>query len=216
MKVDPSPRPDDSPEFKVAKMIGDTFGFSPVFRLTLIFLGWTVVTLAAVEVEDRGFVVYRDNCMDCHLSRGMGIREMNAPSIAGLPRWYVTDQLREFRRGQRGEHDDDAAGQLMQIKAKSLGERDLAFVGRFIESMAPNPERVTLDAEITPRAEEHYLSDCAACHGDRGGGGRRERAPPLTRQPDWYLLKQMENFRTGRRSHGATFAWERTESGGVS
>jgi cytochrome c553 len=31
----------------------------------------------------------------------MGIREMNAPSIAGLPRWYVTDQLREFRRELR-------------------------------------------------------------------------------------------------------------------
>lgn len=132
----------------------------------------------------------------------MGIREMNAPSIAGLPRWYVTDQLREFRRELRGGHDDDAAGQLMQIKAKGLGERDLAFVGRYIESMVPNATRVTLDAKITPRAKAHYLSDCASCHGDRGQGMKRERAPPLTYQPDWYLRKQLENFRNGKRQHG--------------
>lgn len=173
-----------------------------VFRLSVIIFGWTVVTLGAAEVEDRGFVVYRDNCMDCHLSTGMGIREMNAPSIAGLPRWYVTDQLREFRRELRGGHDDDAAGQLMQMKAKSLSERDLAFVGRFIESMAFNTARNTLSLPTIATPPARYLADCAGCHGERAEGSRRERAPPLTRQPDWYLLKQIENFQTGRRTHG--------------
>ncbi|MDA9764131.1 MAG: hypothetical protein P8L44_17305 [Opitutales bacterium] len=38
------------------------------------------------EKEDPGLVVFRKRCMACHLTTGMGIREMNAPSIAGLPR----------------------------------------------------------------------------------------------------------------------------------
>ena len=184
-------------------MCGGAFRFSHViFRLTVIFWGWTVAGQAEAEVADRGYVVYRDNGRDFHLSTGMGIREMNAPSIAGLPRWYVTDQLREFRRDQRGGHDDDAAGQLMQIKAKSLGERDLAFVGRYIESMAVNPARNTLDLPTIVTPPARYLADCAGCHGEQAEGNRRERGPPLTRQPDWYLLKQIESFQTGRRTHG--------------
>lgn len=174
-------------------------------RIIFVVLISVMVAHGAEEVEeivDRGFVVFRDNCRDCHLASGMGIREMNAPSIAGLPRWYVTDQLREFRRELRGGHDDDAAGQLMQIKAKGLGERDLAFVGRYIESMPPNKERLTVATEITTRARRHYRDNCAQCHGDGGQGVKRERAPPLTFQPDWYLLKQLENFRHGKRQHG--------------
>ena len=178
--------------------------FNRVATLLLIGVMMVAGEEPVPEIQDRGFVVFRDNCRDCHLASGMGIREMNAPSIAGLPRWYVTDQLREFRRELRGGRDDDAAGQLMQIKAKGLGERDLAFMGRYIESMSPNATRVTLDAKITPRARAHYLSDCASCHGDHGEGVKRERAPPLLFQPDWYLRKQLENFREGKRQHGRT------------
>ncbi len=85
--------------------------------------------------EDFGFAVFRDRCMACHLQTGMGIKEMNAPSIAGLPRWYVTDQLRKFRRDQRGYHEDDASGHLMQLNAMALDEQSIAFVGRHIESL---------------------------------------------------------------------------------
>lgn len=174
-------------------------------RFTVIFLAGAVAVYGAdkvAEIEDRGFVIYRDNCMDCHLTTGMGIREMNAPSIAGLPRWYITDQLRKFRREERGSHLEDAPGILMQMKAMTLGERDLVFVGKYIESLSVNTARNTLGLEAINNPPSLYLDDCASCHGDRAGGGRRERAPPLTRQPDWYLLKQMENFRTGRRPHG--------------
>ncbi|GAB5559527.1 MAG: hypothetical protein SynsKO_11740 [Synoicihabitans sp.] len=131
---------------------------------------------------------------------------MNAPSIAGLPRWYVTDQLREFRREQRGSDEGDYAGNLMQIKAKALNERDLAFVGRFIESMTPNAERATMGLTISPRGQRHYAAHCASCHGPEAEGGKRERAPPLNRQPDWYLLKQLTDFRTGTREHGRDVA----------
>ena len=40
-----------------------------------------------------------------------------------------------------------------------------------------------------------------ACRGEQGQGFKPQRASLLTRQPDWYLLKQMENFHTGKRQH---------------
>jgi cytochrome c553 len=176
-------------------------------RFLVIFLGFVGVCRSdesGMLAEDRGFVIYRDNCMDCHLTTGMGIREMNAPSIAGLPRWYVTDQLRKFRREERGSHDEDPSGILMQMKAMTLEERDLVFVGKYIESLAANLARDTLGLKASEVAggARLYVANCIRCHGDEGEGVRSERAPPLNRQPDWYLLKQMENFRLGKREHG--------------
>ena len=151
--------------------------------------------------EDLGFAVFRDRCMACHLQSGMGIREMNVPSIAGLPRWYVTDQLRKFRRNQRGFHADDAPGHLMQANAAALDEKSIAFVGRHIESLKPNDNRNTFAKKPTKASKSLYRKQCQDCHGEHGEGDRQNRVPPLTSQQDWYLLKQIENFQTGKRIH---------------
>ena len=151
--------------------------------------------------EDLGFAVFRDRCMACHLQSGMGIKEMNAPSIAGLPRWYVTDQLRKFRRNQRGNHIEDAAGSLMQANALALDEKSIAFVGRHIESLTPNEGRNILSKKSTKDSKVLYRKRCQECHGEHGEGNRSDRVPPLTSQQDWYLLKQIDNFQTGKRLH---------------
>lgn len=155
----------------------------------------------AAEEEDPGFVVFRDRCMACHLQTGMGIREMNAPSIAGLPRWYVSDQLRKFRRDQRGFHEEDLSGHLMQVNAAALDERSIAFVGRFIENLEANSARNTTGLEVTDVGKQLYMSHCSSCHGKSAEGNRSKRNPPLYVQQDWYLLKQMTNFAEGKRIH---------------
>jgi len=151
--------------------------------------------------EDLAFAVFRDRCMACHLQSGIGIREMNVLSIAGLPRWYVKDQLRKFRRYQRGYHADDAAGSLMKANALALDEKSITFVGRNIESLAPNEGRNPLSNELTKKSQSLYRTQCQECHGEDGEGNRSNRVPPLTSQQDWCLLKQIENFQTGKRIH---------------
>lgn len=175
-----------------------------MFRKLAIFLAIGVTVARASDKptpEDPGLVVFRDRCMACHLQTGMGIREMNAPSIAGLPRWYVADQLRKFRRDQRGFHEDDDSGHLMQANAAALDERSIAFVGRHIENLPANEKRLTLDIRISHTSKSLYLKHCGECHGPRAEGQRGDRVPPLTNQQDWYLLRQMENFKTGKRVH---------------
>lgn len=152
-------------------------------------------------LQDPGKTLFLDRCAACHLQDGMGIREMNAPSIAGLPRWYVTDQLRKFRRDERGFHEEDSSGHLMQANAAALAERDIAFLGKHVESLEKNPGRNTLGDEPSGEGRKLYQKNCATCHGDNAEGDRSQRTPPLTSQPDWYLLRQMENFREGRRVH---------------
>lgn len=172
------------------------------FILSILFFALiSASSLTSAASEDLGFVVFRDRCMACHLQTGMGIKEMNAPSIAGLPRWYVTDQLRKFRRDQRGFHDDDAPGSLMQANAVALDEKSIAFVGRHIESLTPNEGRNTLAVQATETSKALYDGRCADCHGDHAQGDRARRVPPLTSQQDWYLLKQIDNFKTGKRTH---------------
>ena len=167
----------------------------------LAFVFTVGITGAEIETKDLGFEIFRDNCMACHLQTGMGIREMNAPSIAGLPRWYISDQLRKFRRDQRGFDEDDLAGKLMKANASALDERSIAFVGRYIESLPVNPSRNTLNTPVSEEGIALYQQHCLSCHGENLEGNRSERIPPLNRQPDWYLLRQMENFSSGKRVH---------------
>ena len=175
-----------------------------LIRLTvLLLLIWSSNSFGAdIEIrEDLGFEVFRDRCTPCHLQTGMGIREMNAPSIAGLPRWYITDQLRKFRRDQRGFHKDDDSGHLMQANAVALDERSIAFVGRYIENLTANKNRNSLNLENAERGKKLYKNFCSECHGENAEGKRANRIPPMTSQQDWYLLRQMENFKAGKRTH---------------
>ena len=139
--------------------------------------------------------------MACHLESGKGIRELNVPSIAGLPRWYVSAELRKFRGNERGYHPKDPAGKLMQANTLDLDERSVAFLGRFVESLPPVKVRTTAKVSPSHHDAKVYRDRCARCHGKHTEGNRAERGPPLNRQPDWYLEKQMADFRDGKRVH---------------
>lgn len=160
-------------------------------------------TLSAEEgaPDDFGYVVFRDHCIACHLQSGHGIQAMGAPSIAGLPRLYVTDQLRKFRRNERGFSEEDAQGNLMQTNAYALDEKSIAFVGRYIETLDRNESRATLDQSTSENGALAYARACASCHGKSGEGDRSRRAPPLINQQDWYLNGQLAKFSSGQRHH---------------
>ena len=44
-----------------------------------------------------------------------------------------------------------------------------------------------------------YYATCAACHGPDGKGNELLGAPPIEHANDWYLLTQLEHFKSGVR-----------------
>jgi cytochrome c oxidase subunit 2 len=59
-------------------------------------------------------------CAACHGSDGRGIAAMNAPRLKGMSDWYLVTQLKNFRDGIRGAHQDDFYGYQMSLLAAML------------------------------------------------------------------------------------------------
>lgn len=156
-----------------------------------------------VENLERGYRIYRDNCRACHLDTGWGNISIDCPSIAALPRWYLSGQLRSFRSGHRGGHREDEKGKLMTNVAAHISNTDIAFLGKYIESLQAIPNRTTTNEFNVKRGEKIYRERCVECHGESAKGDRKSRTPPLNLQQDWYLMNQMWKFSIEARTHKA-------------
>lgn len=149
-------------------------------------------------------------CAECHGQSGEGSRTSNAPRLAGLRSWYLIGQLEKFRSGLRGADPANVFGTQMASVAKSLpGEKALQDVVAYI---------VTLEAKPSPRTEltgnpvrgQELSRYCLRCHGERAQGYKAPKVikyrshygPRLSGQHDWYLIRQIRNYRDGiRGSH---------------
>lgn len=84
----------------------------------------------------RGRSLYR-NCGYCHGSQAQGIYATNAPALKALDSAYLQRQLRYFKQGIRGSHNNDFYGAQMQLMAQSLHqEQDVAAVIAYINSLS--------------------------------------------------------------------------------
>ncbi len=136
-------------------------------------------------------------CTVCHGVELTGNAAVDAPSLAGLPDWYLERQMRAFREGWRGTHADDPSGMEMRPQAQVLTADQLQAAIRFAASIPARTAPVTLTGDV--RRGEALYDSCAACHGTRGEGNAALLAPPLAPQSDWYLARQLERFRAGVR-----------------
>jgi cytochrome c553 len=138
-------------------------------------------------------------CVQCHGPSGAGIRELNAPSIAGLPKWYVEAQLKKFRTGVRGTHPQDIGGMQMRPMTISFhNEADLLAAAGYVSSL-PRPTVAPELAGGNAERGKTLFTPCTACHGPDGAGNEQLKAPPLRGASDWYLAKQVDHFKAGIR-----------------
>ena len=137
-------------------------------------------------------------CTVCHGATGNGNIAIRAPKIAGLEPWYVKRQLEAFASGARGGHTEDFAGQEMRPIGVRLGvEGSVDVAVRYVQSLRPRAVAATIDGDLE-RGKTLY-STCASCHGARAEGNASLQAPALASRNDWYLVQQLENFRSGSR-----------------
>ncbi|MEQ1570582.1 MAG: c-type cytochrome [Myxococcota bacterium] len=159
--------------------------------------------IAPAATVDHGAYMYSNYCSQCHGADGVGKESIGAPSIAGLPQYYVTEQLHKFRSGVRGAYYDDAEGLRMRPMALTLRtDTDVEAVAMFVASMKPMAPAPTLEGGNAETGKSLYAT-CNACHGPEGAGMEAVGSPPLTVQPDWYLVRQLGKFKSGVRGANA-------------
>lgn len=148
---------------------------------------------------DTGREIYLA-CSTCHRADGSGSRPLDTPAIAGRAAWTTAAQLNAFASGWRGDHTEDVYGRRMALFAKALSaDNAIRDVSEYIETLPPHPgERIVIGD--TDRGKTKYAT-CVACHGVEGRGQRALNAPALAGLDDWYVLRQLENFRAGIRGY---------------
>jgi len=144
-------------------------------------------------------------CAACHGQQGEGMQALNAPKLAGQQDWYLRRQLNAYKTGKRGVHDDDVFGKQMAPMAMTLAN-DAAVdnVLAYIATLPDNPSPASIDGDVA--RGEKLFAVCAYCHGDNAQGVRAINAPRMAGMTDWYLVRQLKNFRAGvRGSHPQDF-----------
>ena len=144
-------------------------------------------------------------CAACHGQQGEGLVALNAPKLTGQGAWYITRQIENYKKGARGAHEDDTYGRQMAPMAATLPTpQAIANVAAYIGTLPDEPAPTTIEGDAV-RGKKLYAT-CAYCHGDQGQGVQAMNAPRFAGMSDWYLARQLENFRDGiRGSHRSDY-----------
>ncbi|HKU41045.1 MAG TPA: c-type cytochrome [Polyangiales bacterium] len=138
-------------------------------------------------------------CQQCHGEQALGNQAVNAPSIAGLPKWYVENQLKKFKAGGRGTHFDDITGMQMRPMALSLAtDAEITNIADYVSQLPAHKPTPTLSGGDATKGKI-YFATCTACHQADGNGNQALNAPPLTHANDWYMFNSVKKFKAGIR-----------------
>ncbi len=140
-------------------------------------------------------------CGTCHGAKGQGNAFVNAPKLVGLSAWYLERQLKNFRQGLRGTDADDTPG--IQMASMALMLADDAAINNVVAYLISLPETdSTPTVSGDPGRGKDIFSTCKSCHGPNGEGTKALKAPRLSGADDWYLVRQLNNYKRGiRGSH---------------
>lgn len=172
-------------------------------------------TFAQTQADTRGDVAAGQalftTCATCHGAQAEGNRELNAPKLSGQAGWYLARQLKAFKEGVRGTDERDLyARQMAPFAATLADDAAVRNVVAYITSLPDTRPPSTVLGDPA-RGKKIYVT-CESCHGADGGGVWSTNAPRLSNMSDWYLERQLHNFRSGIRGkhpqdfHGAQMA----------
>jgi len=166
--------------------------------LTLILgIGLALNAYAAGDAT-KGKAAYAV-CAACHGANGMGNKALNSPSIAGQEPWYLERQLKNYKGGIRGADPKDTYGMQMRPMALTLAnDQAISNMVAYLSSMPMSaPAASSVKGDVAAGKTAYMI--CQACHGPTGGGNKALNAPRLTGLQDWYIVRQLKNFKSGAR-----------------
>lgn len=133
-------------------------------------------------------------CVACHGPNGNSTQPQY-PVLAGQTARYIYLQLKDFKEGRRTEAQMDPF-------VKDLSRQDMFDVAAFFAAQKPAPLAFKPDpakaARGKAKAEETL---CSMCH--LGGFKGQNEIPRVAGQQYDYVVKQMRDFRAGKRTNDA-------------
>ena len=134
-------------------------------------------------------------CAGCHGENGISQTE-NIPSLAGQMDQFIQWQLVFFRGGAR-KNDQ------MQPIAQDISNEDIRGLGAYFASLTPPTGKKPDDnPDLSSKGAQAAVGRrCASCHGD-GFAGTKAVAR-LAGQREEYLVKALNDYKSGARSGGA-------------
>ncbi|MFC0238871.1 c-type cytochrome [Rhodopseudomonas telluris] len=167
----------------------------PTLSLTLGFALLATPLLAGdIEAGRQKAVI----CGFCHGADGNSQMEYT-PSLAGQPDLYIQWQLVFFRAGTRQNAN-------MTSVVEDLSNEDIRNLGAYYASLQPmkNP-KPDENPELSRKGAEAAVGRrCASCHTDNYAGIKGTAR--LAGQREEYLIKALNEFKSGQRSGGSMAA----------
>jgi cytochrome c553 len=142
-----------------------------------------------------------DRCAECHGLDGAG-NHIKFPRLAGQKPDYIIKQLNDFRAGRRAND-----GGQMHKTATEVAIVDYPRVAKWFAGQAPPWPKPTIEGELDlARARklavdgDAHMDSCLSCHSAAGFGADDPKVTPrIAGQRDYYLAKELFDYRDGRR-----------------
>ncbi|WP_448213972.1 c-type cytochrome [Colwellia sp. MEBiC06753] len=137
-------------------------------------------------------------CIGCHGAKGNS-DVLIYPNLAKQHPEYIEKQLKNFKNGDR----QNAA---MNNFAEPLTEQEIADLGAYFKDPDSVADIVAVKTKATVKvagdveAGKALSATCAACHG-ADGNAMVTMYPKLAGQHEGYLLKQLQEFKSGARDN---------------
>lgn len=137
-------------------------------------------------------------CAGCHGENGISEMEYT-PSLAGQPDQFIQWQLVFFRSGTRQNAN-------MKPIVDELNNEDIRNLGAYFASLPPmKNDKIDDKPELSRKGAEAAVGRrCASCHTDSYAGTKA--VARLAGQREEYLVKALNEFKSGQRSGGAMAA----------
>ncbi len=131
-------------------------------------------------------------CLTCHKP---AMPNASAPLLDAQPAKYLVQAINEFKTGKRSD-----PGLLMKTNVGSLSVRDIRDIADYFSSRPPLAGVYVTDSDKVAAGEKRVADlKCGSCHGQNFAGS--EAVPRLAGQVPGYLVRQLEAFAEGKRTH---------------
>jgi cytochrome c553 len=160
----------------------------------IVWLAVLAGSIASVNAQSISAGEHKHGfCASCHGINGRSFK-VNYPILAGQTAPYILHELQDFKEGRRSDPTMDAI-------MPQLSDEDMRDLAAFFAASEPFSSPSESDPIKTSRGKKlAEREQCASCHlggADAGGGG----IPRIEGQHRNYMVKQLKDFKSGRRAN---------------